>query len=71
MRLYAKDHGVKRDEALAALTDDASARKQYAEEARALADGLRDTNDRITALQTVALERDMPDALCTGFVSTY
>lgn len=69
-QLYAMEHDVSRSSALEALRD-ASVAHTYAEQARGLQATLDDTNAKITALQTIALHRDLFDALCTGFDDLY
>ena len=68
--LYAVSHDVDYKERRAFLND-VDAKTSFETRADALRNELSETNARITALQTVALERNMAEALCTGFDKSY
>ena len=69
--LYAVSHDVDYKKAAEAFLNDVDAKRSFETRADALRNELSETNARITALQTVALERNMAEALCTGFDKSY
>ena len=70
VRLFATEKNVTREKAMEAL-EDIGIRRAYEAKAEALQSDLMQTNAQITALQTIALENNMADALCTGFKEPY